>query len=372
MNTSTQDEEPSLAQIASRVAAAKRSDKDALWVGFGAGGLAFLLLGPLAAAWWAIIAIAAAFALAYRIAKVVLYRVRGLARLSLFGDLQAKTVSPQANEARAAPSAPAAQAPPEPRSALVPRLSFAPDVHPHEVLAAERGRAVTLCGGLPGTEFRDLPLGMFLFTQGGLAFLPEARGKLEELIGEIPAALAKEVAGELFETVKTVQNFHTAAELSKEPAPVAEWMATALRQKHHFVIAWGDLTGVMVGATHTVLSRETAEGAREDFIILDASRSWPSVLMQQRIMADLNEAVREFVLRPKYRALLPQVRAEMNAETPEAEIHGEAERRARAWFSSTKPAIGPTVKEAMAPALEGYSFIPKVVENQPWLFKTSA
>jgi hypothetical protein len=62
----------------------------------------------------------------------------------------------------------------------------------------------------------------------------------------------------------------------------------------------------------------------------------------------------------------------MQTGTPETEIHDEAARRTMTWFSTAKPSIESTVKDAMAPVLEDYAILPTVVENQPWLFKAKA
>jgi hypothetical protein len=206
-------------------------------------------------------------------------------------------------------------------------LDFAPHVHPHEVLLAKTIGVETLRGGRSGVEFRDLPLGVFLLTQRGLAFLPAARGKLDELIGEIPAATVTQVASQLFEPVEFAERIREVEEVTKEPPTLARWMDTALKQKHHFVIAWGDLTGVMLGREHMVLTRDSGTGEREDFIVLDASPSWPEGLMQQRIVTDLKEAVHAKILHPKYAELLLAVRAELKPGTPEKEINDEAARR---------------------------------------------
>ncbi len=370
MENDRQDAAMSFKEAAERVEAAKAADKDALWIGSSGAGLAVIVLvsAALASAWWAVIVIAIAFALPYRIAKIALYRWRGLGALSLSGDLQSHTVSPPPPAPEKAPEQKLPAAAPRPRSALVPRLDFAPHMYPHEVLLAKTVGVETLRGGQPGVDFHDLPLGVFLLTQKGLAFLPAARGRLEELIGEIPAAALSQVAGELFEPLDFVERLRGVAEITKEPPTVAQWMATALKQKHHFVIAWGDLTGVMLGREHMVLTRDTGSGESEDFIILDASPSWPQSLMQHRIVTDLKEAVHAKILHPKYAEFQPVVRGEMDPGTPETGINDEAARRTMAWFSNTNPGIEAAVKQAMAPALEDYAILPAVVENQPWLF----
>lgn len=356
-----------LLDATARVSAARRSDKDALWIAGAAAGLTFLLLGEAAAEGWAILVIVAAGGLAYRISKIVLYRVRGLGWLPLFGDLLPETVSPQQPQPANA-DAPATVSAPEPRSALVPRLAFAQTWPASWIVVSETAGVTTLRGGRPDTDYRDLPLGVLLLTERGLAFLPEARGMLEERLGEIPAAVLTKVAGTLFEPIEFVESWKDRMEAMAPPPTLADWMAKALAQKHAFAISWGDLTGVMVGRTHTVLTRETADGTREDFVILDAS-AWPGVLMQKRIVADLRDAMRVKVLKPKIDELLPTVRTQL-ADRGEEEIGEEALRRAMVWLNETPPAQNEqTVKDAMAPVLEDYSIFPNIVANQPWLFE---
>lgn len=352
-----------LLDAAERVAAARRSDKDALWFGGAAAGLTLVLLGAAAAAAWAIIVIAAAFGLGYRISKIALYRARGLGWLPLFGDLLPQTVSAKSP----APAATAASSAPQPRSALVPRLAFAQTWPAAWIVVSDMFGATTLRGGRPDTDARDLPLGVLLLTERGLAFLPEARSKLEELIGDVPAGVLTEVAGTLVEPIGYVGKWKDTMEAIAPPPTLADWMAKALAQRHAFAISWGDLTGVMVGGTYTVLTRNTADGTREDFLILDTS-AWPGVLMQKRIVADLSDAMRTKVLLPKVEELLPTVRTQL-AGRGEDEIGQEALRRAMAWLNETKPSTEQTVRDAMAPALEGYSFLPNIVTKQPWLFE---
>lgn len=350
-----------LLDAAERVAAARRSDKDALWIAGAAAGFTVLSLGEALGSAWAVMVIAAAFGLGYRIGKIVLYRVRGLGWLPLFGDLLPQTVSPGS---RSAPAAPAAM---QVRSALVPRLAFAQTWPAAWIVVSEMAGATTLRGGRADTEPQNMPLGVLLLTERGLAFLPEARGKLEELIGDVPAGVVTEVAGTLFEPIEFVESWKDRMEAMEAPRTLADWMAKALAQKNAFGISWGDLTGVMVGVSHTVLTRQTADGAQEDFLILDNS-AWPGVLMQKRIVADLKDAMRTKVLQPKIDELLPTVRTQL-AGRSEDEIGEEALRRAMAWLKETPAAQKEqAVRDAMTPALEGYSFLPNVVANQPWLF----
>lgn len=351
-----------LLDAAERVAAARRSDKDALWIAGAAAGLTVILLGEALGSAWAIIVIAAAFGLGYRIGKIVLYRVRGLGWLPLFGDLLPQTVSPGSSSAPAAPAAV------QVRSALVPRLAFAQTWPASWIVVSEMHGATTLRGGRADTDAQNMPLGVLLLTERGLAFLPEARGKLEELIGDVPAGVVTQVAGTLFEPIEFVESWKDRMEAMAPPPTLADWMAKALAQKNAFAISWGDLTGVMVGRTHTVLTRETSDGTREDFVILDAS-AWPGVLMQKRIVADLKDAMRVKVLKPKIDELLPTVRTQL-AGRGEEEIGEEALRRAMAWLNETPPAQNEqALKDAMAPVLEDYSIFPNIVANQPWLFE---
>lgn len=348
-----------LRDAAERVAAARRSDKDALWIAGAAAGLTVIFLGEALGSAWAVIVIALAFGLGYRIGKIALYRARGLGWLPLFGDLSPNTVSPKSGA-----EAPAAE---QVRSALVPRLAFAQTWPAAWIVVSEMHGATTMRGGRLDTDPRDLPLGVLLLTERGLAFLPEARGKLEELIGDIPAGVVTQVAGTLFEPIEVVESWKDRMEAMEQPRTLADWMAKALAQKHAFAISWGDLTGVTVGVSNTVLTRQTADGARGDFLILDNS-AWPAVLMQKRIVADLRDAMRTKLVQPKIDELLPTVRTQL-AGRGEGEIGQEALRRAMAWLEETPAAQKEqTVRDAMAPALEGYSFLPNVVANQPWVF----
>jgi hypothetical protein len=364
MEQESSAETGALKNAAERVAAARASDKDALWIAGAAAGIALLLLDENLGEPWAIIVLAAAFGGAYRIAKIALYRMRGLGWLPLFGDLLPHTVSP-VTDAAPAPLASVVQ---QPRSALVPRLPFSVTWHAAWIATAKIVGVTTLRGGRTGTNYQDLPLGVFLLTERGLAFLPEARGKLEELVGEIPAAVITQIGSTLFEPVEFVERWNNTLEAIEQAPTLAEWMQKALASKHAFAISWGDLTGVVVGATHTLLTRQTADGALDDFIILDASPSWPGVLMQKRIVADLKDVVFVKVLQPKSDELAPEVRREL-ATDDAAEINAEASRRAMEWFSATKPPLEQLVLESMAPALEGYAMLPNVVTNQPWLFE---
>lgn len=351
-----------LKDAAERVVNARRSDKDALWAAGAAAGISIILLGENLGAPWAIIVIALAFGLAYRISKIILYRVRGLGWLPLFGNLLPHTVS--ASKA-AQPSAPG---PVEPRSAQVARLSFSRTWPAAWIVTAPSAGVVTLRGGRGG-KHDDMPLGVFMFTERGLAFLPESRDKLEQLLGDIPAAIVTQVAGAVFEPIEKIEAWKDTFEMMEKPPTVAEWMEKALAQKQAFAISWGDLTSVMVGQTHTVLRRQTADGAEEDFIILDASPGWPGVMMQRRIVADLKDVVFAKILRPKYDELLPAVRRELAGKS-EADVEAETSGRAMAWFKETPPTMEKVVRDAMAEALEGYSWLPNVVAKQPWLFET--
>lgn len=78
--------------------------------------------------------------------------------------------------------------------------------------------------------------------------------------------------------------------------------------------------------------------------------------------------MRTKLVQPKIDELLPTVRTQL-AGRGEDEIDQEALRRAMAWLEEAPVAQKEqTVRDAMAPALEGYSFLPNVVANQPWLF----
>jgi hypothetical protein len=329
--------------------------------------MAVILLGENLGTPWAVIVIAAAFGGGYRISKIALYRARGLGWLPLFGNLLPSTVSPSTG-ATPSQSASVVQ---QPRSALVPRLPFSVTWHAAWIVTANIVGVTTLRGGHPGTNHQDLPLGVLLLTERGLAFLPEARGKLEELVGDIPAAVLTQIASSMFEPIEFVERWRNTLEVIEQAPTLAEWMEQALAQKHSFAISWGDLTGVMVGPSHTVLTRQTADGAQDDFIILDASPSWPGVLMQRRIIADLKDVVFVKVLQPKYDELAPAVRRELATDSA-ADINAETSRRAMEWFTAAKPPLEELVLESMAPALEGYAMLPNVVANQPWLFDKQA
>lgn len=350
-----------LKDAAERVALARASDKDALWIAGLAALLAVALLDDDLGSPWAIIVIAVAFAAAYRIAKIALYRARGLGWLPIFGNLLPHTVSPTVPAASAAPAAP------QPRSALVRRFSLAKTWPAESIVTAKTVGVVTVRAGRPGPHADEFPLGVFLLTEYGLAFLPESRGKLEELIGDIPAGVVTQVAGQIFEPLEYVERWHNTLEFLQEPPTLGEWVTRALEQKHAFAISWGDLTGVMVGQTHAVLSRRTADGAEDDFVILDASPSWPGVLMEHRVFADMKDAVYATVLQPKYDELLPTVRKEFTTQS-EVDIKAETWRRTIEWFTTTNPPVENQVRDAMAGILEDYESLPNVVANQPWLF----
>ena len=364
MSPEAHDDLGALRDAAERVATARASDKYALWIAGVAAALSMLVMGEALGSPWAIIVIATVFGGAYRVAKIALYRARGLGSLPLFGDLLPATVSARSSSA---PAASGASNVPQPRSALVPRLSFSRTWPAAWIVTAKIAGVETLRGGRLDTATQDLPLGVLLVTARGLAFLPEARGPLEALIGDIPAGVVTQLAGAVFKPIEHLNRWQDVLEATREPPTLVEWMDTALAQKHAFAISWGDLTGVLVGATHTVLTRETADGTREDVIIMDASPEWPGVLMQQRIVADLEGAVLAKVLQPKYDELLPEVRA-ARATTSETDVGDETWRRTIAWFSTTKPPLETAVREAMAGALDGYAMLPNVVANQPWLF----
>lgn len=354
-----------LKDAAERVAKARQCDKSALWYGGAGAGLAVMLLGDNLREGWSYIVILAAAVAAHRIAKVILYRINGLGWLPVFGNALPHTVS--RSPAKAAPPSDA-PAVPQPRSALVSRLSFSKTWPAAWIVTAKTTGVVTLRGGRPETNRDDLPLGVFMLTERGLAFLPESRDKLEEYLGDVPAAVAMHVAGAMFEPIEVAEAWKDTFELMKDPPTLAGWMETALAQKNAFAISWGDLTGVMVGATHTVLTRRTADGAQDDFIILDASPSWPSILMQRRIVVDLKDFVYMTILMPKHAELLAGVRRELAGKS-EDDILTETSRRTMAWFSESKPLSEKAVRDAMAEALEGYSWLPNVVAKQPWLFE---
>jgi hypothetical protein len=83
-----------LKDAAERVVAARWSDKDALWIAGCAAGLAIILLDDPFGSGWGYVVIAAAFGAAYRISKVVLYRVRVRVSLSLVAFCGATVFAP--------------------------------------------------------------------------------------------------------------------------------------------------------------------------------------------------------------------------------------------------------------------------------------
>ncbi len=231
----------------------------------------------------------------------------------------------------------------------------------------------TLRGGLAGTDPVDLPMGVFLLTERGLVFLPGDQGRLEGVIGDLPAGMVMEVAGMVFTPVDVLNQLQSIKDLDG-PTTLGEWVRESLMHRHAFVIPWGDLTHVLVGAESMVLTREAADGTRTDHVILDGSRVWPTFLMQQRIVSDLREAVFSQILRPKIEALLPEVVAEWRGRGEDvagddSRAKLEAASRALAGFTAAPPQdTEAVVKLALAPALAGYAILPKIVENQPWLF----
>lgn len=355
-----------LKDAAERVVTARFCDKTALWIAGGAAVLSVALLSD--GSPWALLAIVVSAVVVHRIAKIALYYTHGLGWLPLFGNLLPHTVSNTASPTKPASPSAAAATVVEPRSALVPRLSFSQTWPAAWIVTANVTGAVTLRAGRADTKWDDMPLGVFMFTERGLAFLPESRDKLEQLIGEIPAAVVTQVASNLFEPVEYLERWQNTLEAIRPDPTLAEWMEKGLAQENAFAISWGDLTGVMVGRTHTVLTRRTVDGAQDDFIILDASPSWPGLMMQKRIVADLKDVVFVKLLQPKYDELLPTVRREL-ATKSEADIGAETSRRAMAWFKATVATTERFVRDAMGETLEGYSWLPNVVANQPWLFE---
>jgi hypothetical protein len=229
----------------------------------------------------------------------------------------------------------------------------------------------TLRGGLPGTNHVDLPMGVFLVTERGLAFLPGDQGRLEGIMGDLPAGMVMEAAGMAFAPIDAFNRLQTIHDFDKRPT-LGEWVKESMAHRHAFVIPWGDLTHVLVGVESMVLTRETADGTRSDHVILDGSRIWPTFLMQQRIVSDLKEAVFAHLIRPKFEALLPEVIEKRRAEGQPADDDSarlEAASRALKWFTEERPReTESVVRNALAPALAGYAIFPKIVENQPWLF----
>lgn len=356
-----------LTDAAERVSRARACDRDAAVLGIGAGALTVALLGENLREVWSYFVILFAGFIAYRLSKSVLYLVRGLGWLPLLGNALPNTVSPSMSAPGTTPaSREAAVAVPEPRSALVPRLAFATTWPATWIISGDVSGVVTLRGGRPG-KHDDMPLGVFMLTERGLAFLPESRDWLEEKLGELPAALATHVAGEIFEPVQVAEAWKDRFEVMNQPKTLGEWVERALAQKNAFAISWGDLTGVMVGQTHTVLTRRTADGAEDDFIILDASPDWPGLMMQKRIVADLMDVVFVKILQPKCDELLPAVRRELGNKS-EDDIRAEAMRRATGWYKQAAPSMEKLVRDAMGETLEGYAWLPNVVANQPWLF----
>lgn len=366
-----------LAEAAARVATARASDKDALWIAGLAGGGAFLWLSTIEKLEeaWALLVIVGAFGLAYRIAKIVLYRMRGLGQLSLFGNLLPSSVplTDAPGAATGSDDASAIPLAPEVRSATVARLPFTrtpPDV---AVVLSELLAVETLRAGRVGTANDDLPLGVLMVTSAGLAFMPEARGKLEDMFGDIPGALVGDFAGKLLPPLEQLQGIKDAMEIVETPPKLSEWMDTALAQKHAFVIAWGDLVGVVASPVSVLLERRSDAGEAAFRMLIDGSQL-VTALMQRRIGTELREAVTEFVLRPKFDELLPQVQAEL-ANAPPSETGEDSETRARniaaertmLWFAEAPP-VEPLLREKMQPALEGYASVPGVVAQQPWLF----
>lgn len=357
-----------LKDAAERVARARVCDRDAVFIGISAGALAFPLVGDYVHEGLSLLVMLVVGLIAHRLSKSVLYRVRGLGWLPLFGNALPDTVSPSMPTPQTTPaSSETAATVPEPRSALVPRLAFATTWPATWIVCGKVSGVVTLRGGLPG-KHDDMPLGVLLFTERGLAFLPESRDWLEEKLGELPAALATHVAGELFKPVQVAEAWKDRNEVMDQPKTLGEWVERALAQKNAFAISWGDLTSVMVGQTHTVLTRRTADGAEEDFIILDASPSWPGLMMQKRIVADLMDVVFMKILQPKCDELLPAVRRELGNKS-EVDVRAEAMRRATDWYKQAAPSMEKFVRDAMGETLEGYAWLPNVVANQPWLFE---
>lgn len=360
-----------LLEAASRVFAARQADKFAVWLALAAAGVGLVVLMQRGwqDEWWALGALGIGAALVWRVGRVVIYRVHGLGSLPLFGgDIHAKTLTPAPPSDRPLPS----WVETAPRSASVPRLAFQPEVAAHAVVTANVVNTATLRGGLPDVDHDDLPMGVFLVTERGLAFLPGDQGRLEGIIGDLPAGMVMEVAGMAFTPIDVFNRLQTIDDFERRPT-LGEWLREALGHRHAFVIPWGNLTGVLAGGDTMVLTRETADGTRSDHVVLDGSRIWPTFLMQQRIVSDLKEATFARLIRPKIDALLPEVFAERQAggqPTDDDSVRLEAVSRALAWFTEElPPETGPVVRDALAPALEGYAILPKIVENQPWLFE---
>lgn len=365
-----------LLEAANRVAAARASDKDALWIAGLAGGGVFLWLSDAEKLEepWTLLAIVTAFGVVYRIAKVILYRQRGLGWLPLFGSLLPSSVPLTSEPAREGESATVATASPahvEPRSASVPRLPSTRTPPDAAVVGADLLAVETLRAGRSDTKDEDLPLGVLMVTSAGIAFLPEARDQLESMFGDIPGALLGELAGELLPPVqhlKSLQDFHEAFD---PPPPLAEWMQRSLRQKHAFVIAWGDLVGAMASPVATLLERRTDEGDSSFRLLTDES-GLVTALMQRRLVTEMREIVLEHIIRPKARELLPAVEKEMADEGDAADrqtrARTEAAVRAGQWYLETSPPVEALLKAKLQPALEGYAQLPGLVEAEPGLF----
>jgi hypothetical protein len=368
-----------LAEAAAQVAAARAADKDAFMYAGVAGVVVFFWLSGseyLGEA-WAVPAVVVAFAVVYRVAKVVLYRNRGLGRLPLFGSLLPSSVplsDGPADSSGPEGTAGTLLAPEEPPSAYVPRLAFTRTPPDAAIILAKHVAVDTLRAGRANTPSDDLPLGVLLVTSDGLAFLPEARDHLENLIGDVPAGLVGKLAGQLLPPVERLQAMKDVLELYDSPPPLSEWILVALKQKHAFVIGWGDLVGVHASPASLVLTRRN-DAEETSFKLLTDGSQLVTGLMQCRIAADLQETVLEFVLRPRFQELLPQVEAELAASAPgkdAAELKAQAQEVAgeqtMRWFSETTPALEDLVREKMQPALAGYAQLPGVVAHQPWLF----
>lgn len=362
-----------LLQAAARVFSAREADKFAVWLAVGAAGIGlfFILAGGWESEWWVFGALVVGAALIWRIARVVIYRAVGLGHLPLFGgDIQARTLTPPPASDQPLP----AWIETAPRSAAVARLPFRPEVAAEEVVAADVVNVETLRGGLPEIRLQDLPMGVFLVTGKGVAFLPGDQGRLEGIMGDLPAGMVTAAAGMVFSPIDIYNHLQTISDSDKRPT-LGEWVTESLMHRHAFVIPWGDLTHVLVGTETMVLTRETADGTRSDHVVLDGSRVWPTFLMQHRIVSDLKEAVFQRQIEPKFQELLPVVVAEHGAKGEDVTIGDpalriEAEKRALDWFRNQEDAGREAeLKQALAPALSGYALLPKVVENQPWLFK---
>ncbi len=270
----------------------------------------------------------------------------------------------------------------EKRTNSVPRPNGLRVVADLQVIAAELKQPLAAQavehGGKAGTnnKIADLPPGVIVFTDEGLAFFPHGE-RIADLTGKtknFAYGLAKAASPHL--SVAGAMGLDQA--FKEQELQLPRWLREAREDEQYFVVPWLELVTASqdpeTGAVRLTRGREG--GSTETYILYANEDGWPDIFMLWRLHKESQAVLKEYFRIPRARELLPELQEKFatiygeRVDEHSDELYAELSRRIQDEVEALDDAqTNAILFEHMKTTLPYYAKIPFVVKTHPGMFE---